>query len=196
MALTWEDVVNKEFQLTKFREGYDREEVEDFLDEVVEELKRLTEVNARLSAELEDCRAGAPAVDQAEPAQAAPAAAPTSAAAAPVPQPAGGDPATSAAGVLAMAQRLHDEYVAEGEQRRDQIIAEAESTAATVVREAEETRSRTLSELETRRTGLEHDVQRLRAFETDYRARLTSYIEGQLREITSQERVEPAQGTV
>ena len=67
MALTWEDVVNKEFQLTKFREGYDREEVEDFLDEVVEELKRLTEVNARLSAELEDCRAGAPAVDQAEP---------------------------------------------------------------------------------------------------------------------------------
>lgn len=198
MALSWEDVVNKEFQLTKFREGYDREEVEDFLDEVVEELKRLTEANARLTAELEQCRAGAPAAAP-ESAQAAPAIAdptpdPTPVQAASVQQPAA-DSAGSAAGVLAMAQRLHDEYVAEGEQRRDQIIAEAETTATTVVREAEETRTRTLTELETRRKGLEHDVERLRAFETDYRARLTSYIEGQLREITSQERVEPAQGT-
>lgn len=195
MALSWEDVVNKEFQLTKFREGYDREEVEDFLDDVVEELKRLTEANARLTSELEECRAGSPAAAP-EPAQADPAVADsTPSQAVSVPQPAA-DSASSAAGMLAMAQRLHDEYVAEGEQRRAQIIAEAESTATTVVLEAEETRSRTLTELETRRKGLEEDVERLRAFETDYRARLTSYIEGQLREITSQERVAPAQGTV
>ncbi|MCG7422119.1 cell division protein, partial [Micrococcus sp. ACRRV] len=106
------------------------------------------------------------------------------------------DSATSAAGVLAMAQRLHDEYVAEGEQRRDRIIADAEAEATTVVRQAEETRTRTLSDLESRRKGLEADVERLRAFETDYRSRLTAYIEGQLREITAQERLEPAKGTV
>ena len=31
MALTPEDVVNKRFQPTKFREGYDQDEVDDFL---------------------------------------------------------------------------------------------------------------------------------------------------------------------
>ena len=41
MALTPEDVVNKRFQPTKFREGYDQDEVDDFLDEVVVELRRL-----------------------------------------------------------------------------------------------------------------------------------------------------------
>ena len=43
MALTPEDVVNKRFQSTKFREGYDQDEVDDFLDEVVVELRRLNQ---------------------------------------------------------------------------------------------------------------------------------------------------------
>ena len=41
MALTPEDVINKRFQPTKFREGYDQDEVDDFLDEIVVELRRL-----------------------------------------------------------------------------------------------------------------------------------------------------------
>ena len=48
MALTPEEVVNKRFQPTKFREGYDQDEVDDFLDEVVTELRRLTEENEAL----------------------------------------------------------------------------------------------------------------------------------------------------
>ena len=44
MALTPEDVVNKRFQPTKFREGYDQDEVDDFLDEIVVELRRLNHV--------------------------------------------------------------------------------------------------------------------------------------------------------
>ena len=35
MALTAEDIVNKRFQSTKFREGYDQDEVDDFLDPTV-----------------------------------------------------------------------------------------------------------------------------------------------------------------
>ena len=50
MALTPEDVVNKRFQSTKFREGYDQDEVDDFLDEVVVELRRLTAENEELRA--------------------------------------------------------------------------------------------------------------------------------------------------
>jgi len=55
MALTPEDVVNKRFQATKFREGYDQDEVDDFLDEVVNELRRLTEENEDLRNKLGSC---------------------------------------------------------------------------------------------------------------------------------------------
>ena len=55
MALTPEDVVNKRFNPTKFREGYDQDEVDDFLDEVVNELRRLNEENEDLRAKLGAC---------------------------------------------------------------------------------------------------------------------------------------------
>jgi len=50
--LTPEDVVNKRFQPTKFREGYDQDEVDDFLDEVVVELRRLNQENGELRQRL------------------------------------------------------------------------------------------------------------------------------------------------
>lgn len=40
-GLTPEEVVNKRFGATKFRGGYDQDEVDDFLDEIVVELRRL-----------------------------------------------------------------------------------------------------------------------------------------------------------
>ncbi|MFB1428261.1 DivIVA domain-containing protein [Micrococcus endophyticus] len=205
MALSWEDVVNKQFQPTKFREGYDQGEVDDFLDEIVGELKRLQGLNEQLTAENEALRAGGavPAVEAAPDADAvvdaeqspAPAALADAEPGLEVePTPSSADPASaSAAGVLAMAQRVHDEHVAAGEQRRDELISEAEARAEALVAEAEETRTRTLEELAADKAGLEAEVEQLRGFETDYRSRLTAYIEGQLREIRSQERVEPAQ---
>ena len=55
MALTPEDVVNKRFQATKFREGYDQDEVDDFLDEVVNELRRLNDENEDMRNKLGAC---------------------------------------------------------------------------------------------------------------------------------------------
>ena len=52
MALTPEDIVNKRFQSTKFREGYDQDEVDDFLDEVVAEMRRVVAENEELSQKL------------------------------------------------------------------------------------------------------------------------------------------------
>ena len=43
--LTPDDVANKRFSTVRFKEGYDETEVDAFLDEVVEELRRL---NARI----------------------------------------------------------------------------------------------------------------------------------------------------
>ena len=54
--LTAEDVHWKQFQATKFREGYDQEEVDEFLDEVVETIATLQDQNASLKTELDEAR--------------------------------------------------------------------------------------------------------------------------------------------
>lgn len=192
MALSWEDVVNKQFQPTKFREGYDQTEVDDFLDEIVAEFKRLIALNEQLESENAELRAGGAASAAAPAADTPEAAATPSSVEEPAAAPEAADAAaTSAAGVLAMAQRLHDEHVAAGEQRSTELVAEAEATAARLVSDAEEQKARTLEALAEEKAGLEGEVEQLRSFETDYRSRLTSYIEGQLREIRAQKRVEP-----
>lgn len=220
MALTPEDVVNKRFQPTKFREGYDQDEVDDFLDEIVVELRRLTQENEELRRRLGESGsnageqavpapvAAAPAAKTAEaekpkakeaevkkeatPAAAAPAAAEPAkvVAAAPAAAP---STAESAAGVLAMAQRLHDEYVSAGVEQRDKIIAEAQVEANSLVSDAEEKSRKTLSALEQQKTVLERKVEQLRGFERDYRARLKTYIEGQLRDLEAKGSMDTAE---
>jgi DivIVA domain-containing protein len=58
MALTAEDVLNKTFTQTQFRRGYDEREVDDFLDEVVAEMRRMVKDSEDLRGQLEECRAG------------------------------------------------------------------------------------------------------------------------------------------
>ncbi|MGN6403294.1 DivIVA domain-containing protein [Sinomonas sp.] len=191
MALTPEDVVNKRFQPTKFREGYDQDEVDDFLDEIVIELRRLNQENDELRkkvAELTSKGPGAPAekpaaapepkpaeVVKPEPSQPAPAAVPA--------QGSVTQTAESAAGLLAMAQQMHDKHVQDGIEQRDKIIAEAQIEASSLVNEAQEKSRKTLGALEQQRSVLERKVEQLRGFERDYRARLKAYIEGQLRDL-------------
>lgn len=208
MALTPEDVVNKRFQATKFREGYDQDEVDDFLDEVVNELRRLTEENDELRQKLSVCerRVGelsrATVARDSSPDVDVPAPAPMPVA---VPEPvrpaaaeqqlaAVGQGPEAAAGMLALAQKLHDEYVRNGEQQRDRIVGEAREHAARLVREAEEKQRQTLGSLEQERSLLERKIDELRAFEREYRSRLKSYLEGQLRELEAKAAVVPNRG--
>lgn len=188
MALTPEDVVNKRFNPTKFREGYDQDEVDDFLDEVVVELRRLNQENEELrqrlmasDARINELQAGGAAV-----AVAAPVAAP---APVPVPEPApvaaSADPSDPANtnNLLQLARRLHEEHVREGMEKRDALIAEGHAAAARVVSEAEQTQRTQLGALEQERVALERQVDELRTFEREYRSKLKGYIEGQLREL-------------
>jgi DivIVA domain-containing protein len=264
MALTPEDVVNKRFQPTKFREGYDQDEVDDFLDEVVVELRRLNQENEELRQRLiaSDSRinelqrsagqGGAsqsapsapapsfisqpveqPVEQQAPPAEqfpqpaapqfAAPPAAPQFAAPAAAAE-AGIDP-NNTNNLLQLARRLHEEHVREGVEKRDALIAEGHEEATRLVQEAEAAQRAALQEaeaaqraalqeaeaaqraaaqqaeeaqraqlatleaerqqLETERQQLEGKVEELRNFEREYRLKLKSYIEGQLRELDS-----------
>ena len=216
MALTPEDVVNKRFQPTKFREGYDQDEVDDFLDEIVVELRRLNQENDELRKKLAESGSGVPAssaasapvvekvpapvkADKVEaPAKAevetkapeakkkeAEPAAPVAAVPAAAPAAASGSTvsAESAAGLLAMAQQMHDRHVADGQSQKDKIIAEAQIEASSLVNDAQEKSRKILGALEQQRSVLERKVEQLRGFERDYRSRLKAYIEGQLRDL-------------
>jgi uncharacterized protein (DUF3084 family) len=82
-----------------------------------------------------------------------------------------------------MAQQMHDKHVADGEQQRDKIIAEAQIEASSLVNDAQEKSRKILGALEQQRSVLERKVEQLRGFERDYRSRLKTYIEGQLRDL-------------
>ncbi|WP_432534821.1 DivIVA domain-containing protein [Kineococcus arenarius] len=212
MPLSPEDVVEKRFNPTRVREGYAQDEVDDFLDEVVTELRRLHAENDELRSQLQGCRAqvaelsggagaGAPAGvaldgDAREAAPAGPGA--DGAAPSPVAVPhgaaaavSGGDPAAQAAGVIALAQRLHDEYVREGEQQRDALLAAARERAERTISEAQSQRDRTLQELQERRRQLEEAIVQLHGRESAYREQLESFMAAQLEGLRRAERVLP-----
>ncbi len=97
------------------------------------------------------------------------------------PQIAGAPVAT--AGIIELAQRLHDEHVAEGLAQRDKLVADAKAQAASIVSEAETRGREEIAKLDRERSSLENRISELRNFERDYRAQLRSYIEGKLRDL-------------
>ena len=127
--LSADDVLNKSFQTTKFRDGYDQDEVDDFLDEIVNTMRSTEAENEELKAKLaaaesriaELSRGEIPAAltEPEAPAVPKPPAEPVVEVPAPVAAPVvevlSAD-AGSAAGMLALAQKLHDQYVAEGQE--------------------------------------------------------------------------------
>ncbi|GAA1145509.1 DivIVA domain-containing protein [Microbacterium oxydans] len=179
MALTPDDVVTKQFQHVRFKDGFDPDEVDDFLDEIVIEWRKALEENVELKAKLAAYESGA-APEAAAPAAEAPAAAPVAEAPA---EPAPTGSATATAGIIELAQRLHDEHVAEGEAKRNQLISEAETEVARIRTEAEAKQREETARLERERNTLEARITELRNFERDYRSQLRGYIEGQLREL-------------
>lgn len=204
--LTAEDILNKKFTATKFREGYDVVEVDDFLDEVLNTLRALQGENDDLKSKLaaaerrvaELTRENAAAVQAASapsPASApepvrevvpvpeptpAPVAAP-----APAPQVSRASEPESATGMLQLAQKLHDDYVRSGQEEGERLVNEARTEGERIVREAQETSARTLGQLEQERSLLERKIDELRQFERDYRTRLQSYLETLLGDLNS-----------
>ena len=182
--LTADDVLNKKFQPTKFREGYDQDEVDEVLDQIVEAMRDLENENAELKAKLDAANARVAELSEGAPVVTATPVSPVAPIAPVVESPIvetpkiepSGNNAESAAAMLEMAQRLHDEYVAKGKAERERIVTEARATGEQLTREAENQRNQTLSQLEKERANLEHKIDELRRFESDYRTRLRSYL--------------------
>ena len=210
MALTPEDVVNQKFTITKFRDGYDLDQVDDFLDTIVEELRQHEQEKAELRAQIDELTAKLSAAESTDESSDGAASEQTIVveAPAPAPQPAVPAPAQSQAvaensavpqpdavkssAMLQLALELHDKHVHEGEATRDKLISEAEAkrdqmiqdaerTAKQLVDEAQKQRAEELRQLGEERSDLQFKIKDLRQFESEYRSTLRSYIQSQLR---------------
>ncbi|AKU64724.1 cell division protein DivIVA [Schaalia meyeri] len=182
--LTTEDVLNKKFQYVKFREGYDQDEVDEFLDEVVSTIYSLQVENQELKEKLE---AAERRVAELSNSDFTPAETPAPAAAPAVEAPAlmlnGPQDAESATSMLALAQRVHDEYVRDGEEQSAKIISEANAERDSIIADAQKQKESLLSQLDQERELLENKINGLRTFESEYRSNLRSHLESLLSEV-------------
>ncbi|MCA0379682.1 MAG: DivIVA domain-containing protein [Actinobacteria bacterium] len=192
MALTPEDVLNQKFTITKFRDGYDLDQVDEFLDTIVEELKEREQNEAALREQIEAANAEIESLKaQLADGDVTPASERTIVVNAPAPQPVAvaeaprshDADAVKSSAMLQLALELHDKHVHEGETTRDQLIAAAETKADELVSEAEDKRADVLRKLEGESNDLRDVIKELRDFEGEYRSTLRSYIQSQLRNL-------------
>lgn len=170
--LSAEDIVNKQF--TTKRDGYDPDEVDDFLDEVVKELRRIQIDNDGLNQKLlaaesrvaELQRSGGPI-----------------AAASPI---LGGSAETGTSSqLLQLARKLHDQHIQEGYTERDRIIEEGKNQVTRMLAEAELRQRNEINVLDQQRIGVEREIERLKQFEKEYRQHLRQHLEKQLADLAN-----------
>ena len=256
MALTPEDVRNKQFTTVRFKEGYDLDEVDNFLDEIEEslaavtreaedlratakgevpesireEIRSLGDENARLKSELDqsakaledaearvvasadstasdealknsqtrvnelesqlssaqdELTASLAAISELKEQLAASESEGVAAAAIAAETSTPAEQGIASVRILELAQRTADEAVASAHIESEQLLNAAKSTSEDLVTEAKLSVASITREFEVQRVAMERRVEELRAYEREYRGRLRSYLEGQLRELES-----------
>ncbi|NLA66448.1 MAG: DivIVA domain-containing protein [Leucobacter sp.] len=191
MALTAEDVLNQKFTITKFRDGYDLDQVDEFLDTIVEEIREREQQEAELreqlaaaNAEIESLKAAAAGAEQTPASERTIVVdAPQQAVATSEPKVSNEADAIKSSAMLQLALELHDKHVHDGETKRDQLVNAAKEKADKLVNEAETKRADVLRRLEGESDDLRGVISELREFEGEYRSTLRSYIQSQLRNL-------------
>lgn len=212
MALTPHDVANKQFTTVRFKEGYDLDEVDNFLDEVEltlnaitlevqdlrsvskgtvpdsvrEEMRSLGVENSRLKSELDQVQRQLQGGHGAS----------------------GGTPKASQDRIAALEAQIYSlksmqaEQTASGtsltageqgvasvrilelaQHAADDVLASARIEAENMLSEKKESVIRETRDLDAQRVAMERRVEELRAYEREYRGRLRNYLEAQLREL-------------
>jgi DivIVA domain-containing protein len=82
--------------------------------------------------------------------------------------------------------------LADAEARSKQLQDESAARAAQTVQDAEQRAATITAQFEQRKAALERRVEELRTFEREYRTRLKSYLESQLRDLDASGKAEPA----
>jgi DivIVA domain-containing protein len=115
------------------------------------------------------------------------------------------DAKTEADRLVAEARAKSDQMVSESRAKADALLSDARtrseamerdarSKAQALVNDAETKHRDVVAGLEQKKSVLEKRIEELRTFEREYRIRLKSYLETQLRDLDSRASAEPAQG--
>jgi len=188
--ITPDAIVHKDFDAAKGGNGYNMDQVDEYLDALAnstgellaqnQELRnQLNGVEARVSELARGDVAGLQAEVEAKRAEneqlrqqlvAAQQGAPA-------------NDAEQATAIIVMAQRTADEYTRSSKEAADQTIAEAKAEGARIVNEAQDTSNRILTQLEQDRALLERKIDELRLYERDYRMRLRGYLQNLLEDL-------------
>ena len=171
MPITVAMIEEKEFK-TKMR-GYDPVEVDEFLDDICDEMVALQEEIATLQNRLNQASHAAAYTPVPAPVAAVPAPAPIPAPApapAPAPEPAPKTEDTSEAEqrLLARAQKVYDETVAEAKAEAEEILKNANAKA-----------DKGIVALEEERESLQKEIEMLKSAAMDYRERFLRLVEDQ-----------------
>jgi len=154
MALTIDDIYDKEFALKGG--GYDRNDVDQFLDEICDEMTNMQEHIEKLEKALQSAQMETEAAKAA-----AQKAAPVVVKSEPVAR-----TSETLEGILLSAQRLADEAVANAKTKAEDIVKEAQEKAEKIVDEAKAEKTTLGTELETLRKSV-----------TEYKAGFLTMIE-------------------
>jgi DivIVA domain-containing protein len=100
------------------------------------------------------------------------------------------DARTNAEATLNDANEKAGRQLADAEARAKQLDDESSARAAQAIQDAEQRAATVTAQLEQRRAALERRVEELRTFEREYRTRLKSYLESQLRDLDASGRAE------
>ena len=222
MSLTPADVHNVAFKKPPIgKRGYDEDEVDAFLDLVEAELARLIEENNDLKSQVDELHSGpVPQIHQ-PPAPPPPPQLQVAPEPPPMVQDHGqavkmlalaqetaekyvADAKTEADRVVAEARTKSEQMVAESRSKADALLGDARTRAdaleretrtkaQTMVGEAERKHNEIVNGLEEKKAVLLKRVEELRTFEREYRTRLKSWLETQLRDLDSRGSAEPAQ---
>lgn len=143
MAITIDDIYDKEFALKGG--GYDRDDVDQFLDEICDEMTNMQEKIISLESDLQkaqdELKAAREAVKPAPVAQAQPVETPIA------------KTSSTLESILLSAQRLADEEVDKAKEKAAQIIKDAEDQASRLVDDAQEEKEALTKNMETLRTA-------------------------------------------
>jgi DivIVA domain-containing protein len=100
---------------------------------------------------------------------------------------------TNSENTVSSAQAQAKQHVEEAEGRARQLDEESSARANRTVQDAEQRAATITAQFEQRKAALERRVEELRTFEREYRTRLKSYLESQLRDLDASGNAEPAQ---
>src|SRR6266566_4642679 len=221
MPLTPADVHNVAFKKPPIgKRGYDEDEVDAFLDLVEAELARLIEENNDLKAQVDDmARSGGPGPQQLRPPPEPMVVPPPQVAPARIDENSQvvkvlamaqetaekyvSDAKTESDRMIGDARATSDRMIGEARSKADAMLGdartqatsmerEARGKATSLVQDAERKHNEIIGGLEQRKGTLEKRIEELRTFEREYRTRLKSYLESQLRDLEGRGSAEPA----